>query len=533
MLGRVLKPEHRTLNTKIKTIISFHLSDHEAILSSVIEIDPITRIEGHLGIRVVIEGNRVTDAFVSGEMFRGFEAILAGRDPLDAQQIVQRICGVCPVSHGMASVLAQEEAYGVASPENGRLARNIMLAANFIQSHIIHFYHLSAPDFIDMAALAEYTGNDPALGQFKTWLETRMASKTLYPAAPFLPRYEGDYVQDADLNVTAIKHYLDALDIRALAHKLGAIYGGKLPHVATLVPGGVTEKVTAKNIVACKSILGKIRRFIDTAYIPDAIEVASALPEYYKLGKGPGNHLAFGVFSESAGKDTNLFPAGVVVDGKLSRHDEQKITEDVAYSLYSEKSGHRLLSGRTIAEPDKNGAYSWIKAPRYGGEVMEAGPVARMIVALMTGGPVKNTVGDFLRKCGVSAEALNSVMGRHLARAVECKIVADRCADWVEQLYPGSPVFTDFKVPITGKGRGLTEAPRGALGHWLEIGNKKIRHYQCVVPSTWNCSPRDGRGQPGAIEQALIGTPVADEKNPVEAVRVVRSFDPCIACAVH
>ncbi len=501
-----------------------------------IVIDPITRIEGHLAIRVEVESGRVVKAFSSGEMFRGFEVLLKGRDPLDAQQITQRICGVCPISHGIASVLAQDAAYGVAPPTNGRLGRNLIQGANFIQSHIVHFYQLSALDFVDIAAVTGYNGSDPGLNGLKAWVQSQTASRELYPGAPFLPRYNGNYIQSTELNILAIKHYLEALEMRALAHKMAAVFGGKLPHSPALVPGGITEKASADKIAAYRSMLKQLRTFIDGCYLPDVVEVAKAFPEYLHEGKGCGNYLSYGVFPQSASdQGSKLFPAGVVMKGKAIPFDAGKITEEVGYSYYSSGSGLHPASGRTVADPEKKTAYSWIKAPRYDRTVMEVGPLARLIIAYMSGGntQVKELVDRYAGVVGKRPDELDSVMGRHLTRAIECKIVADRMADWVEELNPAEPSFKDFSVPAKGTGAGLTEAPRGALGHWIDVVDSKIGNYQCVVPTTWNCSPRDDGGTPGPVEQSLEGTPIADAANPIEAARVVRSFDPCIACAVH
>ncbi len=502
----------------------------------VITIDPITRIEGHLAIRVEVESGRVSKAFSAGEMFRGFEVLLKGRHPLDAQQITQRICGVCPVSHGMASVLAQDAAYRISPPENGLLGRNLIQAANFIQSHIIHFYQLSALDFIDIAAVTAYRGDDPDLNELKAWVQTQQSANVLYPAAPFLPRYAGDYARNAELNMTVLKHYIEALNMRALAHRMGALFAGKLPHAPGLVPGGITETVTAETIAAFESMLAKLRVFIDLCYLPDALETAKAFPAYLKQGKGCANFLAYGAFPDSAGEEAaSLLPSGVLISGNLEPADPERITEDTGRAFYAAPSGVLPASARTVPVPDKKDAYSWVKAPRYDGAVMEVGPLARAMIAYHQSEdtPLKRLTEQTMRDLRLGADALVSVMGRHIARAVECKVIADQCAEWVARLVPGKPAFADFDVPNIGRGVGLTEAPRGALGHWMVIRNGKIDNYQCVVPTTWNCSPRDDKGVPGPMEQALVGTPVADADNPIEAVRVVRSFDPCLACAVH
>ncbi len=500
-----------------------------------ISIDPLTRIEGHLAVRVEVENNQVVTAYSSGEMFRGFEVILKGRHPMDAQQITQRICGVCPISHGIASCLAQDDAYGVSPPKNGRLIRNLILGANFIQSHIIHFYQLSALDFIDITAITEYKGKDLHLNELKNWVKTQLSSKVLYPAAPFLPRYQGDYLEDTDINITAIKHYLDALDMRALAHEMAALFGGKLPHATTLLPGGVTEKVTPKNIAAFKSKLKRIQHFIDECYLPDIIEIALAFPQFFKNGKGCGNFLAYGVFQESENLNDKLFPSGVLRQNEYRPLDISNITEEVRYSLFSSPSGLRPDEGMTTPAPHKVNAYSWLKAPRYDGQAMEVGPLARILISYSKGGnpQVKKLTDTLLSRLYSGPEILVSTLGRHAARAIEAKIIADRCAHWLDELVPDAPTFHDFTIPKTGRGIGLNEAPRGALGHWLDIRDHKINNYQCVVPTTWNCSPRDDQGIPGPVEQALVGTYIQDNQHPLEASRVVRSFDPCLACAVH
>jgi len=536
-------------------------------MATKVKVDPVTRIEGHLAIDVEVDAGKVVRAHSSGEMFRGFEAILTGRDPLDAQQITQRICGVCPVSHATAAVLALDQAFDIVPPDNGRLMRNLILGANYIQSHLTHFYHLSALDFVDIAAVADYTGSDPVLQGVKSWVADEVKSRAIHPAAPLLPRYKGKYLSDTDGNMLAVRHYVDALSMRQLAHKMGALFGGRLPHAAAIVPGGVTQEVTATNIMACGSMLRQLRQFIERAYIPDVLAVATAFSDYFKLGAGCGNFLSFGVFPESADGAKRLLGPGVVQGGKLLKFDPGKITEDVAHSRFSSPSGLHPTQGGTKPDPKKNGAYSWLKAPRYDGQVMEVGPLARLLVAYHSGNEtVRGAVDRTVAGLGVKPGDLVSVMGRHAARAIECKLVADACVRWLAALRPGTPdpppeprkfdkagkpikpakppeplkpdranrpTCTRFRIPEQGLGVGLTEAPRGALGHWLAIKGQKISAYQCVVPTTWNCSPRDDKGRPGAIEQALVGTPIADAANPLEAARVVRSFDPCLACAVH
>jgi ferredoxin hydrogenase large subunit/hydrogenase large subunit len=502
-------------------------------MSTKITIDPITRIEGHLAIRTEIENGKVAAAYASGEMFRGFENILQGRAPLDAQQIVQRICGVCPIDHGMASVLAQEEIYKAAPPENGRIARNLIQAANFIASHITHFYLLSALDFIDVEAVLKYVGRDSALLGLQAWVKSELANRSVLPAAPFLPRYVGDYLADDPSNFTVLRHYLEALDMRKAAHQMAAIFAGRVPHAPGLVPGGITDKITALKVDSFRALLDRVRIFIDESYVPDMFTVAGAYPNYFAMGAGCGSFLSYGAFPEASGD--RFFPSGALLDGQPQTLDIGKITEDVGSSHFSSASGLHPDSGQTAPAPDKAGAYSWLKSPRYGGAVVEVGPLARLLIARNDGKHpgITSQFDAAMSQLGLKPAHWISVMGRHLARAVECKNLADRCSEWLDQLAPGKPAFTDFQTPAAGRGCGLTEAARGALGHWVEIRNGIIHNYQCVVPTTWNCSPRDDRGAPGPLEQALVGTAVANEQNPIEIARVIRSFDPCLACAVH
>ncbi|RKY89513.1 nickel-dependent hydrogenase large subunit [candidate division KSB1 bacterium] len=500
-----------------------------------ITIDPITRIEGHLKIEVEVDNGKVVDAKSSGEMFRGWEIILKGRNPVDAQMITQRICGVCPASHAQASTLNLDSALGVKPPENGRLIRNLMLGANYIQSHILHFYHLAALDYVDITAILNYKGKDPKLNRVKAWVKSEVDSGRTTAAAPFLPRYKGNYITDTELNIAAIADYLKALEMRSKAHEMLCIFGGKMPHEMGIMPGGATQKPTVDKIIAYASRLKELQTFIDNNYIPDVIEVAKVYKEYFSIGKGCGNFLSYGVFEEDIDGNNKLLPPGVYIDGKLKPFSADKIAEYVKNSRFSSGSGLHPSKGETVPQPEKPGSYSWIKAPRYDKKVVEVGPLARMVTAHLSGKNenVSKLIEGTLKIFNADINALFSVLGRHAARAFDCKVVADRCAEWVKQLDPSKPVHNKFEIPAEGKGMGLTEAPRGSLGHWITIKNKKIDRYQCVVPTTWNAGPTDDMGQKGPIEQALIGTPIKDPKNPIEAVRVVRSFDPCIACAVH
>lgn len=476
-------------------------------MSTKVRIDPVTRIEGHLKIEVEVEDGRVVNAKSMGTLFRGIEIILRGRDPRDAVFISQRVCGVCPIAHATASALALDDAFGVTPPDNGRIIRNLILGSNFIQSHLLHFYHLAALDYV--------TGPE---------------------ARPFVPRYQGDYRLPKEVNDQVVQHYLQALEMRMKAQEMLAVFGGKMPHIATFLPGGVTERPNADKVAHFYSILGELRDFIDNVYIPDVLAIGQAYQDYFEIGKGCGNLLVYGGYPQSDG--TNFFPGGVYIDGQLGAFDPEKIAEYVRYSWYSPRTtGLHPREGVTDPEPTgilKPEAYSWLKAPRYDDQVLEAGPLARMMVAYLSGKEdAKGLIDSALGELGLSTEALFSVMGRHLARALECKLIADAMADWLWELDLTGPSYTDAPVPESAEGAGLAEAPRGSVGHWLRIEGKKIANYQIITPTNWNASPRDDQGQMGPVEQALIGTPVADPQNPIEVVRVVRSFDPCLACAVH
>ncbi len=511
-------------------------------MTNAISLNPVTRIEGHLAVHAKTEpieadgkkSFRVKDARCEGEMFRGLESVLAGRDPLDAQQITQRICGVCPISHATASIRAQEMAYGITPNRNGRLLQNLVFAANYLQSHVLHFYHLAALDFVDVTAVLKYSGGDRTLQSLREWIEQAIARKDVFPAAPFLPRCEGNYLADHDANVTLLSHYVQALEVRKRCHEMAAVFGARIPHATALVPGGCTQVPTIERVTAYQSRLKEIMRFIKQVYVPDLLSVAKAFPQYFEIGRGCGNFLCYGVFlMDDAGK--KLLRPGVVIGGKWEPLDQNLISEEVGHSRFAPGPGVHPSQGQTLPQPQKADAYSWIKAPRYRGQVMEVGPLARIMANYHDPGGtwVKKEVDDFLAAAKISPDKMVSVLGRHAARGLEALWVARQAFKWLEEIDIDAPPARDFSIPASGAGFGLTEAPRGALGHWLSIENYRIKQYQCVVPTTWNCSPRDDKGQPGALEQALEGLSVENASQPIEVGRVIRSFDPCIACAVH
>ncbi len=494
-------------------------------------IDPVTRIEGHLRIETEIAGGKVTAAYSSGEMFRGFEQIMSGRDPLDAPIITQRICGVCPVSHAIASTSCLEDALKLQVPANGHLLKNLILGANYLQSHIMHFYQLSALDFLDVEAILAYNGNEPALRELKGWVEGELKSNHILPAAPFLPRISGKYPANHQWNTRLLKHYLEALEIRRESHKMAAIFGGKIPHVASVIPGGVTSGAGVGSIEDFRGRLRTIRRFIENSYLPDVMATAKQFPQYLKAGRGVQNFLSFGVFQE---QNSLWLPGGTVTQGKFVPLDIDKISEDIGFSRYTNDSGGHPSNSKTQPEPHKANAYSWIKAPRYDNQSFEVGPLARMTVAYHADvQPVRERLDALLHEVGGKLSDLPSVFGRHATRALEASLVAERMENWLDNLVPGAISVANYTPSQEGRGVGLTEAPRGALGHWIEFKAGKITHYQCLVPSTWNFSPRDSYKRPGPVETAIEGAQVNETDRGLEVVRIVRSFDPCIACAVH
>ncbi len=502
-------------------------------------IDPITRIEGHLSIEIDVEGGKVVDAKSIGDMFRGFEKIFQGRNPLDANQLSQRICGVCPVSHGVASSKCLEGAFGMKPNNNGRVLRNLMLAANYLQSHIIHFYHLAALDFVDITALLKYNGGDSKMNNLKAWVENEVKTKkgradAITAGAPFLPRYEGNfYIKDVDTNIDAIAGYVKALEMRMKAHKMVAAIGGRAPHAIGLVPGGVTQVPTRAMIKEYKKHISELEDFISDVYMNHVIAVAKTFKDYFAIGAYT-NMLSYGLFEEDADEKKYFLQRGVSCDTRLETFDAEKIREQVKYARYSSGSNLHPYQGQTEPQPGKGGAYTWLKAPRYEGKPMEVGPLARVIISYLSGNAaVKKEVDALLKVFNADINAAFSVLGRHAARAIECKLIAAEMPRWIDELEVNGKPRSTFDIPDSGEGMGLTEAPRGALGHWIVMKDRKIANYQAVVPTTWFCGPRGDDGVKGPIEQALIGTPISDPKNPIEAARVVRSFDPCIACAVH
>jgi len=519
-------------------------------------IDPLTRIEGHLRVECAVEDGIITDAWVSGGLYRGMELVLQGRKPADAFYVAQRICGVCPISHGHAASMSAESALGVTIPNGARLVRNIIESAEFLHSHVLWFYTLAALDYVDPSkaleaniadtyALAVQAGTSAA--DFKA-VQDRV--RTLVEGGDLSIFTNGwlghpGFAQDmpAELHLIAVAHYLEALDIQAEAARVIAVMGGKFPHFMTSIPGGTSWVPTEEKLDDVLFRLTKVASFVKNTMIPDTLAIAPFYADALGYGGGTGNFLAWGVFNrEDMELSTRYLPSGFVEAKKgltVVESDPALVTEYVEHSWLSEgKSGLNPSVGETIPPTkfpgyDVNDKYSWAKAPRYDGKSTEVGPLARMIVGYLKGvEPVKNIVDFALEKLGAAGkpEVLVSLLGRVAARNLETAVIADWSLEFVNELIAavkaGPVEFYKTTEKDAGKGAGLWEAPRGALGHWMNVDGGVIANYQVCTPSTWDISPRDADGVRGPMEEALVGSPCMDPERPIEAARIARSFDP-------
>jgi hydrogenase large subunit len=551
-----------------------------------IKIDPTTRIEGHMRIEAEVAGGKVTEAWVAGTMFRGIEKILEGRDAREAWIWAQRICGVCTTVHAIASVRAVEAAVGAVPPPNAELIRELIAGSQLVHDHVIHFYHLHALDWVDVVAalkadpartsrLAQSVSDYPnsSTDYFRAVLGRLKALADSGQLSLFASGYWGHpaYVLTPEENLLAVAHYLDALEWQRDVIRIHAVLGGRNPHPQTFLVGGMAvpldpnspQAINPERIDFLAQRIASMRSFIHQVYIPDVLLIATAYRDWFAIGGNTRNFLTYGGYGSAGIRETAsfLFPRGIVLDRDLSRvlpMDERKITEQVSHSWYSYSEGDSAalepVAGETEAkytgpEPPyqwlhTDEKYSWLKSPRYAGEVMEVGPLARLLVGYAAGVPeIRRTVDSTLKTLGTPPGALYSTLGRVAARALESAIVVERLQGWLDQLAHNTG-SGDLRIadtskwdpstwPEHGQGFGPHEVPRGSLAHWAEVENGLIKHYQVVAPTTWNASPRDAQGQAGPYEQALVGTPVADSTRPLELLRVAHSFDPCLACAVH
>ena len=531
-------------------------TDGQSSFTGRVTVDPVTRIEGHLKIETEVTDGKVTGAWSTGTLFRGIETILKGRNPEDAWLFTQRLCGVCTYVHGSSSVRCVEDAAGATIPENARIIRNLLMGAQYLHDHPVHFYHLHALDWVDIVSALSADANltadtakqlspqapDIDFAAVKARLQSFVDGGQL---GPFANAYWGHeaYWFSPEENLLLAAHYLEALKMQAKTARLHAIFGGKNPHVQSLRVGGVTcrHDINSGRINEFRALLQETKNFIDTIYVPDAKYLAHVYGAWGQIG-GNVNFLACGEFPMSSQEPQSLFfPPGVIVNkGQVQDFDTALIDEHVRHSWYQGSNALHPATGETVpvyTDYNTSDRYSWLKAPRYNGDPMEVGPLARMLVAYGRGmTQAVDAIDTFLKDTQLeNIDAMYSVVGRTAARALETQIIAHAMENWLDELTRGvgQSAYLPTPTPVTGTGMGLNEAPRGAIGHWIDIQGQKIANYQMVVPSTWNFGPRCASGKPGPVENALVGTPVLDASKPLEILRTVHSLDPCIACAVH
>jgi [NiFe] hydrogenase large subunit/hydrogenase large subunit len=549
-------------------------------------VDPITRIEGHLRIEVQAENGRIGNAWATSTQFRGIEIIMEGRDPRDAWAFTQRICGVCTVVHAVASCRAVEDALNIRIPPNANLIRNLVHGMQFIQDHVIHFYHLHALDWVDVVSALSANPADTAriAASISPWPNN---SATYFKEVQdrvrgfvdsgqlgiFSNGYWGHpaYRLPPAVNLLGVAHYLEALDWQRDVIRLHTVFGGKNPHPNFLVGGMAcainlqeTATINAERLTDIHDMIRRAQRFVEQVYWPDLVAIAGFYKDWAAIGGGTGNYLAVGEFPSGDVRDldTLYFPRGLIVNKNLNEvlpYDPALVREYINSSWYEYSGGDDVglhpFDGET--RPRYSGPptpwqflqdepkYSWMKAPRYDGRPFEVGPLARMLVAYASGHEeVRQIVNDTLGTLQVGPAALFSTLGRVAARGMETVLLARQMPLWYDALVArirGGDVATFTRDrwdpsswPAEAQGYGYLDAPRGALGHWVRINDGKISRYQCVVPSTWNCSPRDGQGQMGPYEASLVDNhPLVDPERPLEILRTIHSFDPCMACGVH
>lgn len=532
-------------------------------------IDPITRIEGHLRVEMEVENGVVADAWVSGGCFRGMELVVQNRTPEDAAQIVERICGVCPVSHAHASSIAGDKAYGITISNNARIVRNLLEGAQFLHSHILWLYNLAAFDYVNPLNALQANVDDAYAVALENGLALHSDLNQLYEKlAAFadngqLSIFSGNwfdadggeaYVDNPEANLILTSHYLEALKMQARSSEMAALLGGKMPHVMTSIPGGNMWVPTESKLDDLLAMATEVRDWVNDTVLADTVMLAKLYPEVLTFGKGCGRYIAWGVFE---GPDwpygdnyteqmLNRYLPMAVLDEQFQASDVQEnlITEYMGRSWY--KGSETYTSPYFVTDPDfteynVDDRYSWVKAPAYDGKPMEAGSMARIFAAYVRGVPfIKEQVDAVLGILGAKPgdlAAFQSTLGRTAIRQIETIYIANLMVEWVNELAEaikgGDSEYFREPARLTGEGTGFWEAPRGALYHSEKVVDGKIEGYQIIIPSTWNLAPINGDGEHGPLEQALIGVPVADIEKPINALRTVHSFDPCTACAVH
>ena len=567
-----------------------------------IVVDPVTRIEGHLRVQAVLgTDGRIVDSMSTGTMWRGLEVILKGRDPRDAWAFVERICGVCTGIHALAAVRSVEDALGIRIPKNANIMRNLVNATLYVHDHLVHFYQLSALDWVDVVSALEADPRETAALQQKISPSHPMASVGYFRdvqnrlkkfvASGQLGIFKNGYWGHPAMklppavNLLAVTHYLEVLDFQKEIIKIHTILGGKNPHPNYLVggmacpinmhdTGGQGTMVNEVTLNYMRDIARRSLEIVENVYLPDIKAIAGFYPEWFRYGAGLSNRnvLCYGDFPEIANdwSDASLqFPKGAIINGNLNEvhdvnvRDLSEIQEFVDHSWYryaDPAKGLHPWEGTTeqafelpkgsVGKKTKfewlgtDGKYSWVTSPRWKGHMMEVGPLARLVMGIAKNVPhIREPALALLDELHAPLEAVYSTLGRHAARALECHWAAKKMVQYTDDLTAniraGDETAANMEKwdpktwPKECRGAGLCEAPRGALGHWCVIRDTRIENWQAIVPTTWNASPRSSKGEKGAFEQSLIGTPVADEKRPLEIIRTIHSFDPCLACATH
>ena len=551
-------------------------------MSKRITIDPITRIEGHLRIDVEVDNNAVSNAWASCTMWRGIEKILRGRDPRDAWLFTQRFCGVCTTVHAMASVRAVEDALQLEVPINAQYIRNLILIAHALHDHIVHFYQLSALDWVDILeipkadpertsrlaeSLSPWTRN--SRNEFKAAQDRVKAVAASGQLGIFMNGYWGHPAMhlSPDVNLLAFSHYVQALEFQRKALQVVGILGSKTPHIQNLTVGGVSNAINLDNASALnmdrlemiRVLLDEVVQFINQVYLVDVCAIASMYPEWFKIGSGVKNYLAVPDLPLDSTSTAYDLPGGYIMNGNIAgthpfktaadKEFRAEVSEDVTHAYYQDGKALHPWKGETepnFTEWNGDQKYSWVKAPRFNNQPMQVGPLAQVLVGFAQGHPltVKHTTLAIEKVQAISGirltpDMLHSTLGRHAARAIRASMLAELAQKHLQLLTDNiakgdtsvfnQPVFPTHEV----EGVGTHEAPRGTLSHWVVIKDEKIKNYQAVVPSTWNASPRDRAGNHGPYEASLLHTPLARPEEPLEVLRTVHSFDPCMACACH
>ena len=547
-----------------------------------ITIDPITRIEGHLRIDVEVDGGSVQKAWASCTMWRGIENILKNRDPREGWVFAQRFCGVCTTVHAMASVRAVEDALQLEIPANAQYIRNLILTGHALHDHIVHFYHLSALDWVDIttipradparaASIADGVSNWP--GNSRGELEAVQNKVNGLLGSGQLGIFSNGYWGhpamrlSPEMNLILFAHYLQALEFQRRACQVVGILGGKTPHIQNLAVGGVMNAINLNSLATMnmdrlgtlQSLFQEMIPFVQQAYFVDACLLAASYPEWFRYGRGVANYLAVSDLPVDAKATKFDLPGGVIMNGNLGSvrtiqdwHDQPiraAVAEDLTHAWYSGDGAQQPWKGTTdpnYTNFQDGGKYTWVKAPRYDGQPMQVGPLSNVLVGYASGHPLTRKWTDAafsqissVNGVKVTPDALQSTMGRYLARAIRSAMLSDLALQhWqllTDNILKGDettynpPQFPQHEIV----GVGMHEAPRGTLSHWVVINKGVFSNYQAVVPTTWNASPRDQKGVPGPYETSLLANPVIDPVKPLEVLRTVHSFDPCMACACH